>query len=90
MGGFAVCAFAEREDNMRSPYRIEITPEKQVNILLTSRKERQLRTYPHIVEPEEAKQFANRLEQALAGGHFTDLECCPSAASLLPGRIDSA
>lgn len=62
---------------MRNPYRVEVTPDKQVNILLTSRKERQLRTYPHIVKPEEAAQFADRLEQALADGHFTDLECCP-------------
>lgn len=80
-GGFAVCSYSiERTENtMPQPlaYRVVVTTSRGLNIMLTNKREAQLRTYSHFVKQEEARSFADTLQKCLSDADYSDLDRCP-------------
>lgn len=58
-------------------YRVVVTTSRGLNIMLTNKREAQLRTYSHFVKQDEARSFADTLEKCLSNANYSDLERCP-------------
>jgi len=58
-------------------YQVVITTAHQVNIILSNKQKEHLRNYSHFVSSEDAAGFADKLEQTLAKGTYSELDKCP-------------
>lgn len=63
--------------NIPAAYRVAVTSLLRMNIILTNKNPYNLRSYSHLVSTEQAAQFANTLETALAQGVYFDIDKCP-------------
>lgn len=60
-----------------TPFKVRVTTEHGLNIILVSRRETSIRSYSHFIGTDDAEQFADTLETVLANGTYANLGCCP-------------
>ena len=63
--------------NIPAAYQVRITSLLHLDIILTNKNANHLRSYSHLVSAEQAAQFADTLESALARGVYFDIDKCP-------------
>lgn len=63
--------------NMTKPFEVRITPNQRLELILINQESENAHTHSHPPTAEEAEQFADTLEAALASGTYSKLERCP-------------
>lgn len=57
-------------------YQVIIMKSRKLNIIMANNSGAQLRTYSHFVTLEDARRFADILEESLAEGKYWDVDRC--------------
>ena len=65
--------------DIKKAFEVRITPAEKLDLILKN--QRNENAYTHPLSAEEAEQFADTLEAALASGTYSKLERCPLCGS---------
>lgn len=68
--------------NMAPPFKVQITADEKLTLVLTNRRSGSTCAHSHLLERDEAELFASTLEAALASGKYADLDHCPLCGEL--------
>lgn len=63
--------------NMVFPFKVQITADEKLELVLTNRRGSSVHSHSHLLERDEAEEFASTLEAALSSGTYADLDHCP-------------
>ena len=67
--------------NITKAFEVRITPAEKLDLILKNQRNENAYTHSHPLSAEEAEQFADTLEAALASGAYSELERCPLCGS---------
>ena len=63
--------------NITKAFEVRITPAEGLELILKNQRNEKDYAHSHPLSAEEAEQFADTLEAALASGAYSELESCP-------------
>ena len=63
--------------NITKAFEVRITPAEGLELILKNQRNENAYAHSHPLSAEEAEQFADTLEAALASGAYSELESCP-------------